>query len=144
MKCAGFFASDTWRARVSLQQCCLAVGETILPLDLARVRGRPREHPHTCSVEHPNRRRTWTNWSESSGGHHWSWGWSTRCMRSVYGRWVCSACTGEGSGVSSEVCGDRMRSKGQKLEHGTFRLDIRNVFFTVGLSKTGKEVVDAL
>lgn len=60
--------------QASPQQCCLAVRETILPFDLACVRWQPREHPHMCSLEHPNKRSTWTNWSESSGGHRGSAG----------------------------------------------------------------------
>ena len=42
---------------------------------------------------------------------------------------------GTGFGLLARACCDRTRGNGFKLKEGTFRLDIRNKFFTMGVVK---------
>lgn len=74
----------------------------------------------------PIKNETQTNWSESIAQKAGAQGvWRV----SKGDRWVCSSCKVEGSGAPCQLHCDRMASKGQKLEHRIFRLDVRNVGF---------------
>ena len=121
------FASDTWTTRISPQQCCLAVRETILPLVLTHLR-----QLHTCSLEHPDKRRMWTNWSKSSRGHHWSGGWNTRYEKSLTEMDVISLQRRRLWGI---LRGVRQYNEKQRLKAGTQDIQIRYeecFFFTIG------------
>lgn len=129
------FTSDTWRTRLTPQQCRQGLREMILPL---------RESFVTCKTAIQTA-STPAFWIAPVQERHWQTpAENTKLVRKLEHKvgwrakrgWGRRACSGprKDSGVCSGMPGN-MISKNQKLEHWTSSLDTGNNFLTTGAVK---------